>query len=614
MASSKSTPIADEKKFEERIKKKRSVTMEHVFTGSGILEPGSYSGKQAMDADGSSDEDDDDDDEDADEDDDDEFDQWFRRTAGEMSFSDYFLSNILSKSNAYEWSVVVAPGRYVTVHPGPLLLIKKISYVPNPPTIIPGDPGCQLYLGVDRTRAESVIGHLIPGFQNEIEVHLPMNETFTIGHSGFERVRFSGYRYVVQGQPEPPPSELRVTAPERRRSTNPRQWTLPLELTSKVFSYLSSSDVAKAAERVCPFFRAAGRDPYAYSDVDLCNLRYGETLIALMCIRRANLAIKSLAVGFSYGPGDFDLNRMYSGRFLEPLQYLGRGLKKLKLVGLDLIGPEHLTPVFAVCAVLTNLELHKLGLVTLEYAMSVASEHCIQLQSFEYSSKEPEDGVLGAVSDATLQRFLTSIPHLTSICLCGVHISDTQLILLLRGRKKLTSLDLSGSSVFTGSFLGDLLNEELVLEVLLLRRCIDLQEVQLKVFFTNLGDKPLFFQKMEDLVITGFQNGGLLQEGFEGRIGRDALLVARPAIKISTYFEGEPAVVFVQAELDRFIFDSFDPVADGDRVGNEAHREWEVQVSDEELDREVYAILGNGVRRKRKMLVYWSEERRDQDV
>lgn len=78
--------------------------MEHVFTGSGILEPGSYSGKQAMDADGSSDEDDDDDDEDADEDDDDEFDQWFRRTAGEMSFSDYFLSNILSKSNAYEWS------------------------------------------------------------------------------------------------------------------------------------------------------------------------------------------------------------------------------------------------------------------------------------------------------------------------------------------------------------------------------------------------------------------------------------------------------------------------------------------------------------------------------
>lgn len=86
---------------------------------------------------------------------------------------------------------------------------------------------------------------------------------------------------------------------------------------------MSSSDVAKAAERVCPFFRAAGRDPYAYSDVDLCNLRYGETLIALMCIRRANLAIKSLAVGFSYGPGDFDLNRMYSGRFLEPLQYLG---------------------------------------------------------------------------------------------------------------------------------------------------------------------------------------------------------------------------------------------------------------------------------------------------
>ncbi|CAN7091969.1 unnamed protein product [Brassica rapa subsp. narinosa] len=50
-------------------------------------------------------------------------------------------------------------------------------------TIIPGDPGCQLYLGVNRTRAESVIGHLKPGFQNEIQIHLPMNESFTIARA-----------------------------------------------------------------------------------------------------------------------------------------------------------------------------------------------------------------------------------------------------------------------------------------------------------------------------------------------------------------------------------------------------------------------------------------------
>ncbi|CAG7862404.1 unnamed protein product [Brassica rapa] len=73
-----------------------------------------------------------------------------------------------------------------------------------------------------------------------------------------------------------------------------------------------------------------------------------------MFIRRANLAIKSLAVGFSYGPGDFNLNIMYYGGFMEPLPYLGRGFKKLKLVGLDLIGRENLTPVFAICF-LTNL-------------------------------------------------------------------------------------------------------------------------------------------------------------------------------------------------------------------------------------------------------------------
>ncbi|CAH8363504.1 unnamed protein product [Eruca vesicaria subsp. sativa] len=79
-----------------------------------------------------------------------------------------------------------------------------------------------------------------------------------------------------------------------------------------------------------------------------------------MCIRRAGLRIVSLAVGFSYRHSkDFDLNRMYSGRFLEPLRYVGMGLKKLKLVGLDLIGPDDLTPVLAICS-LTNLELHNL--------------------------------------------------------------------------------------------------------------------------------------------------------------------------------------------------------------------------------------------------------------
>ncbi|KAH0826135.1 hypothetical protein HID58_033802, partial [Brassica napus] len=309
--------------------------------------------------------------------------------------------------------VVVVPSWYVIVRSGPLLLIKKISYVPYPPTIILGDPGCQLYLGVNRTRAESVIGHLKPGFQNEIQIHLPMNENFTIGHSGFECVHFSVYIYVPQGQPEPPPSEL--------------------------------------PERVCLSFKAAGCDPYAYSNVDLCNLRYGETLIALMFIRRANLAIKSLAVGFSYGPGDFNLNITYSGRFLEQHFIFGEGFEKTK------------------------------------------ARWTRPNRSREFDS--------------------------------------------------------------------------------------------VNTAFTNLEDKPLFFHKMEDLVsnwnksvflffgleqeskvITGFQNGGLLQEGLEGRIGR-ALSVARPAIKISTDFEGVSPVVFVQAEFERFILDSFDPVADGDRYG-----------------------------------------------
>lgn len=63
---------------------------------------------------------------------------------------------------------------------------------------------------------------------------------------------------------------------------------------------------------------------YAYENIDMCNLCYGKNLIALIFIRRAHLTINSLAVGFSYRYlEDFDVNRMYYGRLLEPLQYLG---------------------------------------------------------------------------------------------------------------------------------------------------------------------------------------------------------------------------------------------------------------------------------------------------
>ncbi|KAF2573957.1 hypothetical protein F2Q70_00002612 [Brassica cretica] len=62
-------------------------------------------------------------------------------------------------------------------------------------------------------------------------------------------------------------------------------------------------------------------------------------------------------------------------------------------------------------------------------------------------------------------------------------------------------------------------------------------------------------------------------------------------------------------EFERFMLDSFDPLDQDDRIWNEAHRDsdqqtWQVP-DDEGLDRELYAILPNEVRRKRNMLVYW---------
>lgn len=131
---------------------------------------------------------------------------------------------------------MVALGQYVSVDPGPLFLIKKISYVSNRLTMIPNASNCQLYLGINRTRAKGVFGHLRPGSWDELHVRLFMNKRFMIGHSSFDCVCFSGFKYFPHGHLEPPSSELSVIAPRRGISRVERQWTLPTELTMKFIS------------------------------------------------------------------------------------------------------------------------------------------------------------------------------------------------------------------------------------------------------------------------------------------------------------------------------------------------------------------------------------------
>lgn len=82
--------------------------------------------------------------------------------------------------------------------------------------------------------------------------------------------------------------------------------------------------------------------------------------------------------------------------------------------------------------------------------------------------------------------------------------------------------------------------------------------------------------------------------------------------------DNEPPVVFVQADLERYISDSYDPSNEYVVVYNEEHDDWDwqtVQVPDEKLGGERYATLEEGSHRKRKMLVYWGKEWRSyQDV
>ncbi|CAN7072741.1 unnamed protein product, partial [Brassica oleracea var. botrytis] len=85
----------------------------------------------------------------------------------------------------------------------------------------------------------------------------------------------------------------------------------------------------------------------------------------------------------------------------------------------DLICQENLYPVFAICVELTNMDLHKLVLVPLEYAMQMMSANCKSCSALSTSVKTQKMLLCERLLDVS-----TSLPHVTSLGLFRVHLSS----------------------------------------------------------------------------------------------------------------------------------------------------------------------------------------------
>ncbi|CAL9216019.1 unnamed protein product [Arabidopsis halleri] len=157
-----------------------------------------------------------------------------------------------------EWSIVVPPGRYVSVNPGEgnLVAITEVRFnSPNRPDndMICADgqaPHCQVYLGINRTREEFVLIYLNTVSQPRRELHVPLylTEGFTIGHAAYSEICFSGFRYGEQPEPQP------LLGEEPQVS-----WPFDVGVTAMILSKFGGSARVARAELVCKLFDRAGR-------------------------------------------------------------------------------------------------------------------------------------------------------------------------------------------------------------------------------------------------------------------------------------------------------------------------------------------------------------------
>ncbi|RAL43500.1 hypothetical protein DM860_012641 [Cuscuta australis] len=286
-------------------------------------------------------------------------------------------------------------------------------------------------------------------------------------------------------------------------SHNASVWPLSSDITIKIFSLLGTRSVCYASA-TCSFFHKCAADPACYADIDLVTPvpRVNNLIVATM-IQRAGKAFRSLKLGIVPSPmtaASRSAQPLFFPRLgkeastltrscLAPLSSndgtIGSSLRRLHLCNIERLDDSSLNAALSVCSSLRDLEVVGLN-VDLSQTIGSISKSCPLIERlFFESSKAGRDCSFKLQSCSDL---VSNCPNISSLALRGYKLHDSKVRVLFKGFHKLKYVDFSTSYSVTGSFLKNLGGDASrnVLEVLILRDCMHLKEVEIARFFSTV--------------------------------------------------------------------------------------------------------------------------------
>ncbi|KAL1225110.1 F-box protein [Cardamine amara subsp. amara] len=263
----------------------------------------------------------------------------------------------------------------------------------------------------------------------------------------------------------------------RMRDTlyNSNSWSLPHELTIKIFSMLDTKSLMKASA-CCTMFRECSLDPLCYSHIDLRTSTITKRLsdnVVCSLILRAGKELRSLQLG--------RVKSVYQGSLVTKSCLasiiLNRGfnggvLRSLHLYNLKSTGTKSLCDMLLACPNLTDLKIFNLKHILVEVLKTLTkNSHSILDRLFLHNIVR---FTTSGVSCSTAEAFVSSCPNITSLNIEGFHLNDDAARILAEGFPKLNYMNLSTTPKLTGRVLRDMINssrDTSPLKTLILRDC-----------------------------------------------------------------------------------------------------------------------------------------------
>ncbi|MBA0617645.1 hypothetical protein Godav_027072 [Gossypium davidsonii] len=326
------------------------------------------------------------------------------------------------------------------------------------------------------------------------------------------------------------------SARKRASLHNSIAWALPPDLTIKVFSMLDSQSLCYAAA-TCSMFNKCAMDPLCYANIDLTTVvpKVNNAVVSTM-IQRAGKSFRSLKLGIVPGPtsspgscqplvysirnsvdvSSFSWNdkktrqgkesSILTRSCLYPLSgdngAAGTLLRRLHLYNIERMDNASLCVALAACPSLLDLEIVGLHVELRQTLMSVSSNcHLIERLFFESSKTGRDD----SLKSPTCVDLVNNCPNISYLSLRGFKLHDYKVRILVKegsgcinilssgrvgvvclGFRKLKYADFSTSYSISGTFLRNLGSGfgGNLLEVLILRDCMHLKEVEVARFLT----------------------------------------------------------------------------------------------------------------------------------